>query len=104
MENIAFKMKLYSGYSEEYKRRHGVIWPELMKLLKDAGVTDYSIFLDEETNIVFASLKAVDITWLNELAATDIMKEWWAYMADIMESHADNSPVIVPLKEIFYMQ
>jgi L-rhamnose mutarotase len=103
MERVAFKMKLFLGKEEEYKKRHDVLWPELEILLKETGVEDYSIFLDEETNILFGVLKIDKKMKLDELPAHPVMKKWWAYMKDIMESNPDNSPVAVPLKEVFYL-
>ena len=102
MTTVAFKMKLNPGQVEEYKKRHDEIWPELRKLLKDNGVSDYSIFLDEETNILFA-VQNQDGRSSQELGATDIVKKWWAYMADIMETNPNNSPVSKPLKEVFHL-
>jgi L-rhamnose mutarotase len=103
MQRIAFKMKLFAGQEAEYKKRHDEIWPELTALLKEASVSDYAIFLDEETNSLFATLKVADKALLDALPAQEIMKKWWAYMGDIMESNPDNSPVSVPLKEVFYL-
>jgi L-rhamnose mutarotase len=103
MERVAFKMKVFKGYEEEYKKRHDVLWPELETLLKETGVEDYSIFLDEETNILFGVLKIENRIKLDELPNHPVMKKWWAYMKDIMESNPDNSPVSVPLKEVFYL-
>jgi L-rhamnose mutarotase len=97
-------MKLYKGKEEEYRKRHDAIWPELKSLLKETGVEDYSIFLDEETNILFGILKVEDKLKLDELPGHPVMKKWWAYMKDIMESNPDNSPVSVPLKEVFYLK
>lgn len=104
MERVAFKMKLFKGCEEEYKRRHDALWPELQSLLKDAGIRDYSIFLDEDTNALFGYLTIEDKARLDELPAQAIMKKWWAYMKDIMESNDDNSPVSIPLKEVFYLE
>ncbi|RYE19738.1 MAG: L-rhamnose mutarotase [Sphingobacteriaceae bacterium] len=103
MERIAFKMKLNIGCAETYQLRHDEIWPELTQLLKEAGINDYSIFLDEETYTLFAVLKVPDTKKIDLLPAQAIMKKWWAYMADIMESNADNSPVSYLLKEVFYL-
>jgi L-rhamnose mutarotase len=97
-------MKLYKGKEEEYRKRHDAIWPELKSLLKETGVEDYSIFLDEETNILFGILKVEDKLKLDELPGHPVMKKWWAYMKDIMESNPGNSPVSVPLKEVFYLK
>lgn len=103
MKRIAFKMKLFKGYEAEYKKRHDEIWSELKTLLKETGIADYSIFLDEETNHLFASYTIDDDSHLSELRHKEIMKKWWAYMKDIMETNEDNSPVSVPLKEVFYL-
>lgn len=103
MQRIAFKMKLFKGCEEEYKRRHEIIWPELQQLLKASGVEDYSIFLDDETNFLFGVLKIQNPIKLEELPLQPVMKKWWAYMKDIMETNEDNSPVTIPLKEVFYL-
>ena len=103
MQRIAFKMKLFDRREEEYKKRHDAIWPELKTLLKETGIEDYSIFLDQETNILFGVLKVENVLSLDELPDHPVMKKWWAYMKDMMESNPDNSPVSIPLKEVFYL-
>jgi L-rhamnose mutarotase len=103
MVRIAFKMKLHKGFETEYKKRHDELWPELQQLLKSSGISEYSIFLDEETNILFGVMKAEDPAALNNLPANPVMKKWWAYMKDIMETNSDSSPVSIPLKEVFYL-
>ena len=97
-------MHLNKGQKEEYKKRHNEIWPELKKLLKEAGISEYSIFLDEETNTLFAFQKVSGDGSSQDLGQTEIVKKWWAFMADIMKTNPDNSPVTVPLKEVFYME
>ncbi|MBS1667092.1 MAG: L-rhamnose mutarotase [Bacteroidetes bacterium] len=104
MQRIAFKMKLYKGFEEEYKKRHDALWPELSALLKEAGIKDYSIFLDESSNDLFAYLTVPDAKVLETLPTYPIMKKWWAYMKDIMETNEDDSPVSMPLKEVFYLR
>lgn len=99
----AFKMKLKAGFETEYKKRHEEIWPELAREISDAGVCDYSIYLDEETLTLFAFQKLRDDHAADRLPETAIVKKWWAYMSDIMETNADNSPVERPLKEVFHM-
>jgi L-rhamnose mutarotase len=102
MKRIAFKMKLFPGQQEEYKRRHDELWPEMQKLLRENGVSNFSIFLDEETNILFAYLEAEDPLKLDELPDHPVQKKWWTFMKDIMETNPDHSPVQIPLKEMFY--
>jgi len=103
MNRIAFKMKLYPGFAEEYKDRHDELWPDLKKALKEAGISDYSIFIDYETNSLFAVMKAKNKKSLDELPQNAIMQQWWQYMSDIMETNADNSPESIPLKEVFHL-
>jgi L-rhamnose mutarotase len=103
MKRVAFKMQLRKGKVAEYKRRHDALWPELRKLLKDGGIVDYSIFLDDETNSLLGYLKIENEEALDRLAEEPVMKKWWSYMKDIMETNPDNSPVSVPLKEVFYL-
>jgi L-rhamnose mutarotase len=103
MQRVAFKMTLFKGYEAEYKKRHDEIWNDLKKLLKDAGIADYSIFLDEETNSLFAYLIIQDKKNLDALSQEPVMKKWWAYMKDVMATNEDNSPLIVELKEVFYL-
>jgi L-rhamnose mutarotase len=104
MQRLAFKMKLNPGQKEAYTKRHNELWPELKKLLKDAGVSEYSIFIDEETNTLFAFQKVSGDGGSQDLAENPIVQKWWAFMADIMETNADNSPISVPLEEVFFME
>jgi L-rhamnose mutarotase len=102
-EKYAFKMQLNPGMEEEYRRRHDEIWPELVELLKEAGVEDYSIHLDRETGILFGVLWRRADHRMADLPGHPVMKRWWAHMADIMTTHPDNSPVDKPLITVFHM-
>jgi L-rhamnose mutarotase len=102
-EKYAFRMKLNPGMKAEYKRRHEAIWPELTALLKDAGISDYSIHLDEETSTLFGVMWRRDGHRMDDLPAHPVMQRWWGHMADIMETKADNEPVAVPLETVFQM-
>ena len=99
---VAFKMKLKPGFADEYKKRHDEIWPELSALLKANGVSDYSIFLDEETNTLFAVQQLSGLS-SQDLGQEEIVQKWWAYMADVMETNADSSPVSIPLAQVFHL-
>lgn len=100
----AFKMYLKPGYEKEYEKRHREIWPELSILLKNSGISDYSIFWDKETNILFAYQLTVNEQSSQDLGTNEIIKKWWEYMKDIMETNADNSPISIPLQEVFHME
>ena len=92
MKRFAFKMFLKPGCEEEYAKRHAAIWPELVKMIKDAGVCNYSIYWDKDTNILFGYQECTSDT-----------QKWWDMMADIMEVNPDNSPVSIPIKEVFHL-
>ena len=103
MEKFAFKMQLNPGCREEYIKRHAEIWPELISLLKQAGILDYSIHLDTETDILFGVLWRKDSHSMNDLPNHPVMQKWWAYMADIMSINPNNGPVSKPLEIVFHM-
>ena len=104
MKRVAFTMKLMLGMKDEYKKRHDEIWPELSELLRNSGISDYSIYLDENTNTLFASQKVSGDGGSQDLGTLPILQKWWAYMADIMETNPDNSPVMQMMDEVFYME
>lgn len=103
MEQIAFTMRLKPGQAAEYERRHDAIWPELVALLKEAGISDYSIFLDEESGTLFAVLRRADDHRMDSLPAQEVMRRWWARMAELMATNPDGSPVTVPLRRVFHL-
>lgn len=96
-------MKLKPDTAQQYRERHDAIWPELKQLLKEAGVSEYSIFLDPETNALFAFQKVAGDAGSQALKDNPIVQKWWAHMADLMEVHEDNSPVSISLDEVFYL-
>lgn len=103
MQKHAFTMQLHPGQAEEYKRRHDEIWPELVALLKEAGISDYSIHLDPETHVLFGVLQLREDHGMDSLPGTEIMQRWWAHMADIMDTQPDNEPIVKPLQPMFYL-
>jgi L-rhamnose mutarotase len=103
MKRNAFKMKLKPGKVAEYKKRHDEIWPELAAELRTAGVSDYSIFLDEETLTLFAVQKLNDKNTAAALPNSPIVRKWWNSMAPLMETHLDHAPVCGDLREVFHL-
>lgn len=102
-ERFAFRMNLNPSQAAEYEKRHDEIFPDLAKALKDAGVSDYSIWLDPETHHLFAILTRSDDHTMAALPQQDVVKRWWKFMADVMETHPDNAPVQVDLKRVFHL-
>lgn len=97
-------MTLLPGHEVEYKKRHDEIWPELVEALKSAGVSDYSIFYEQSSNKLFAVLKRSTGHTMEQLPLQAIVKKWWGYMADIMQTNSDNSPVVEPIKLVFHLE
>lgn len=104
MEQIGFRMQLNEGQALEYRRRHDEIWPELVSLLKNAGISDYSIFLHENTNSLFAVLRRTADHSMDSLPLEPVMQRWWEHMADIMASNDKNEPLVEPLERVFHLQ
>ncbi|MBU2883518.1 L-rhamnose mutarotase [Psychrosphaera sp. B3R10] len=104
MEKIAFVMTLLPGHEKEYQKRHDEIWPELVIALKAAGVSDYSIYFEDTSNKLFAVLKRTEDNTMDQLPLQPIVKKWWAFMADIMETHEDNSPVVNEIPQVFHLE
>lgn len=103
MERYAFKMQLRPGCEAEYQSRHDAIWPELVQLLKESGISEYSIHLDCATGTLFGILTRNAGHTMADLPDHPVMQRWWAFMADLMETHADQQPVATPLTPMFYL-
>lgn len=100
----AFKMKLYEGMEKEYEKRHNELWDEMKEMIHAYGGSNYSIFLDKETNTLFGYIEIESEEKWAKSADTDICKKWWHFMADIMETNPDESPVSIDLREVFYLK
>ena len=98
-----FKMKLYPGMEEEYEKRHNVLWKEMKDMIHEYGGKNYTIFLDKETLILFGYIEIESEEKWSESADAEICRKWWNYMADIMETNPDNSPVSIDLKNVFHL-
>ena len=99
----AFLMTLKPGHQEEYQQRHNSIWSELQAVLRQHGVHNYSIFLERETDQLFAYAEIESEELWQQIARTEICRKWWAYMKDLMPTNSDDSPVVVVLSEVFHL-
>jgi L-rhamnose mutarotase len=99
----AFIMSVHAGVEEEYENGHNPIWPELEKVLKDHGVSNYSIFLHPETRQLFGYAEIENEEQWASIASTGVCQKWWKHMGDIMPSNPDHSPVSSPLHKVFHL-
>ncbi len=98
-----FKMKLYPGMEAEYEKRHNQLWPEMKDMIHEHGGKNYTIFLDRETLTLFGYIEIENEELWAKGADTAINRKWWDFMADIMETNPDNSPVSIDLKTVFHL-
>lgn len=99
----AFKMKIYKGMALEYEKRHNELWPQMRDMIHEYGGSNYSIFLDKETNILYGYIEIESEEKWAKSADTPINRKWWDFMADIMETNPDNSPVCTDLYQVFHL-
>ena len=102
-QRVAFKMKIREGTAQEYKRRHDEIWPELNELLRNSGISDYTIFLDEETCDLFAVQKLADDHTTDEFPNNPMIRKWCEYMKDIVLMDSSGNPICTPLQEMYHL-
>lgn len=96
-------MRLYPGQADEYERRHNQLWPEMIEMIHAHGGKNYSIFLDRDTDILFGYIEIEDPARWSQGADTAINRKWWDFMADIMDTNPDNSPVAQDLQLMFHL-
>ena len=99
----AFRMSVNPGQQAEYARRHNPIWFELAEVLRQHGVQSYSIYLDPETNDLFAYAEIESDERWAAIAATDVCRRWWRFMREVMPSNPDDSPMARDLREVFHL-
>ena len=89
MERFAWKGRIKPGMQAEYKRRHDEIWPEMKRLLKDAGIANYTIWSDGETLFgYYECLHGIAFAEQTQ-AASPVVDRWNAYMQDVLELEMD---------------
>jgi len=100
----AFRMRVNAGAAEEYERRHNPIWKDLEDVLLVHGVVSYSIYLDADSQDLFAYVEVENEESWASIARTDVCQRWWRHMCDIMPANADASPVSQDLREVFHIE
>ena len=104
MERLCFSFKIRPGTLEEYERRHAEIWPELVAELKEAGLSNYSLFaLDSENIIGYVECEIDAATSFGMLANADANVRWSQWFEDIIVPSADDQVQTNSFRELWHL-
>ena len=81
MKRVGQTIRLRPEATEEYKRIHVKIWPEIDQAIRAAGITNYSIFLKDGVMFAYFEYTGPDEEFdarMKQMADAPRMKEWWA--------------------------
>ena len=104
MERYAWKARILPGMREEYCRRHDEIWPEMLEVLKRAGITNYSIWnTGDDLFGYYECTKGAEFA-AKVQAESEVVDRWNEYMKDVMVMEMDPVTHAQPLMtEVFRM-
>lgn len=102
MERLAWKGKIKPGCKEEYVKRHNEIWPEMVEVLKNAGICNYTIFANGEELFGYYECEK-GVAYAERIQAqSEVVDRWNVYMEDILELEMDPETGAQPkLLEVF---
>ena len=105
MPRYAFKLRIKADAIEEYDREHQRVWPELLAKLKEAGISEYSIFRRGQDLVLVLRVEDFDRAW-DELDRDPVNQRWQAFMGRLFEPVTDKAPGerFAMLKEVFYLE
>ena len=99
MSHYAWVLEVRPGYDEEYKKRHDELWPEMKKMIREAGLRNYNIFRHGLT--LFGYFETDDLKKsIDYMGKSEIGKKWGEYMSPIMKVEIDTNigfPFLLPL-------
>lgn len=103
MERYAWKAIVLDGMLDEYKKRHDNIWPELVEVLKKAGIRNYTIW--NVGNELFGYYECDSVEEAAKVQAeSPVVDKWNEYMKDVMVMEMDPETGAQPLmKQMFLL-
>jgi L-rhamnose mutarotase len=104
MERIAFRLRLRADRVQEYEEAHRRVWPQLLQLLKDQGIAQYSIFRRGTDLFFYLHVADFERAW-NEIQASQVDRRWQREMAPLFEPPTDLAPGerFPMMREVFYL-
>jgi L-rhamnose mutarotase len=105
MARYCFLLRVRPEHMDEYRRRHGAVWPEMLAALAETGWRNYSLFLHDD-GLLVGYVEADDLqASLEAMAATEVNARWQAEMAPFfagLEGAPDEGLVL--LEEVFHLE
>jgi len=105
MKRFAFILRLRPGVAEAYEEAHRTVWPEMLALLKRAGISEYSIFRREELLILTLRTADFDATW-SQIENDPVNLRWQQAMAPLFAPNEGLRPGerFPMMDEVFYLR
>jgi L-rhamnose mutarotase len=86
MERYAMVLRVRPEFEREYLEYHKAVWPEVLELIRDCNVRNYSIFLRDHCLFAYYEYAGVDYkSDMAKMAAHPKMKKWWEIMEPMQE-------------------
>lgn len=103
MERFCFTFTIKPGAEVEYKRRHDEIWPEMIQALKDAGITNYTLFRRGLDIIAYAECHPDAKTAFGKVAETEVDARWSEWFGDVIERRFDETGEPMTAEEVWHL-
>lgn len=95
MQRMGMVINVKGEHLDEYRRIHAAVWPEVLDIIAAANITNYSIFLKEPENMLFAYWEYVGTDFaadMRKLGEEPAMKRWWAVTDPMQLPFATRGP------------
>jgi L-rhamnose mutarotase len=78
------------------------MWPDLREAITTQGGCNFTIYAAPSIDCVFGVVDVGSIAEWNAGASSELTREWWRYMSEVMPTNPDYSPVEIPLATVFH--
>ena len=103
MTRYCFTFEIRPGAEAEYKRRHDEIWPELVTVIEEAGVSNYSLFRRGTQVIAYCECEPDVATAFAKIGATDANRRWSEWFEDIIVALTDEDGNLFEAEEVWHL-
>lgn len=105
MARFAFRLRVRAERIQAYEEAHRRVWPELLQVLKDAGISQYSIFRSGTDLFFYMHVDDFERAW-QEIDRSPVNQRWQQEMAPLFEPLEDLAPDerFRMMREVFYLE